>query len=77
MSVEGVTMPVEMAGKEKGYPMSFRLDEDTFHLIQSTAEQLGVSQRDVIRMSVRVFARRQGVTSMTTTKKTTTKKKRK
>jgi hypothetical protein len=43
------------------YPMSFRLDQETIELIKATAEQFGVSQRDVIRMAVRAFAKKQDV----------------
>ena len=63
-------MPMQGGGKKKvskaeptthEVPMSFRLDERTAALIRAVAAQMGVSQRDVLRMSVRAFAKRQGV----------------
>ena len=51
----------EKAPTSSAVPMSFRLDERTAALIKAVAAQMGVSQRDVLRMSVRAFAKRQGV----------------
>lgn len=42
-------------------PKSFRLDAGTVDLIRSAADELKLSQRDVIRMAVRLWAKRMGI----------------
>lgn len=38
-----------------------RLEEETIALVEELAEELGVSQADIIRMAVRLLAKRENV----------------
>jgi antitoxin component of RelBE/YafQ-DinJ toxin-antitoxin module len=42
-------------------PVSFRFDEPTKELLDALAGQIGVSRLDVLRMALRLLAKREGV----------------
>jgi Arc/MetJ-type ribon-helix-helix transcriptional regulator len=42
-------------------PTSVRFDEETNALLELLVQRLGVAQSDVLRMAIRLLARREGV----------------